>query len=485
MDYESVIGLEVHAQLATKSKIFCGCTTEFGGEPNTHGCPVCLGMPGVLPVLNRKVVDYALRMALAVGSEIQPRSRFLRKNYFYPDLPKGYQISQYQSETEPPLAIGGGIEIAVNGTEKTIRLRRIHMEEDAGKSVHDEAYVRENESLVDVNRCGVPLLEIVTEPDIRSPEEAYLYLTKLRQILIYLGICEGNMEEGNVRIDTNISVRPEGSSELGTLAEIKNMNSFRNVLRALEYERERQISLLEDGEHVAHETLQWDPERNVTSPMRSKEDSDDYRYFPEPDLVPVEVDQAWIEEVRTQIPELPEEKRARFVREYGLREYDAEVLATSRDVADYYERCVAEGADPRQASNWVMGDVLRELGERDIEIRAFRVEAGQLAAMIRLIEDGTISGKIAKAVFEEMANTGEDPKTIVEQKGLVQITDEGAISGVVEEILAEHPEEIERYRSGQKKLLGFFVGQVMRATKGKANPKTVNELLRQRLETGD
>ena len=484
MDYESVIGLEVHAQLATKSKIFCGCTTEFGGEPNTHGCPVCLGMPGVLPVLNRKVVDYALRMALAVGSEIQPRSRFLRKNYFYPDLPKGYQISQYQSETEPPLAIGGGIEITANGTEKTIRLRRVHMEEDAGKSVHDEAYVRENESMVDVNRCGVPLLEIVTEPDIRSPEEAYQYLTKLREILIYLGICEGNMEEGNIRIDTNISIRPVGASELGTLAEIKNMNSFRNVLRALEYERERQISVIEAGGEVVHETLQWNPDRNVTSPMRSKEYSEDYRYFPEPDLVPVEVDQAWIDAVRAQIPELPEEKRARFVREYGLREYDAEVLVASRDVAEYYEQCVAEGADPTQVSNWVMGDVLRELRESDADIRSFRVRPGELAEMIRMIEDGTISGKIAKTVFEEMANTGDDPKAIVERQGLVQITDEGSLAATTASILADHPDEVERYRSGQRKLLGFFVGQVMKATKGKANPKMVNELLRQRLEAG-
>jgi len=479
-DYEAVIGLEVHAQLLTESKIFCSCPTTFGGEPNTQGCPVCLGMPGVLPVLNRKAVELAIKAALALNCEIQPRSRFLRKNYFYPDLPKGYQISQYQSQSEMPLATGGYIDLGVDGRGKRVRLVRVHMEEDAGKLVHYEEYVSENESLFDVNRCGVPLIEIVSEPDMRSPEEAYSYLAKLKQILEYVGVSDCNMEEGSLRCDANVSVRLRGETLLGTKTEVKNMNSFRNVQKALEAEIERQIGILEDGGEIVQETLQWDPERGAVVPMRRKEYADDYRYFPEPDLLPIEVDMEWVERLRSELPELPDARKARFVSEYGIPSYDAEVLTSTREIADYYEECVRLGADPKAASNWVMGDVLRVVRDRK-DLSGFKVTPGHLAGMIRLIKDGVISGKIAKSVFEEMVKTGFPPEDVVKSKGLVQITDSDELERVVEEVLSESPNEVERYRSGRKQLFGFFMGQVMRKTRGKANPKLVGDILRRKL----
>ncbi|RKY72727.1 MAG: Asp-tRNA(Asn)/Glu-tRNA(Gln) amidotransferase GatCAB subunit B [Candidatus Latescibacterota bacterium] len=481
MEYETMIGLEIHAQLSTKSKIFCGCSTEFGDQPNTHGCPICLGMPGVLPVLNHKAVEYALKLALAVGSEIQPRSRFLRKNYFYPDLPKGYQISQYQSESEPPLATGGSIEIEVDSHTKRIRLRRIHMEEDAGKLVHEEEYVPEGQSLFDVNRCGVPLIEIVTEPDINSPEEAYQFLSKLKQILVYLGICEGNMEKGNIRIDTNISVRPKGAPQLGTRTEIKNMNSLHNLQRALETEIKRQVGLLERGGKVIQQTMTWDAKREIIAPMRSKEESHDYRYFPEPDLVPIEVDKQWLEKLKADMPELPTARRRRFVQQYNLPEYDAEVLTASRGLADYYEECVKSGASPKMASNWVMGEVNRVLNEKKITPQELSVTPESLAELLQLVSNGTLSTKIARDVFAEMVQTGRRAGKIVKEKGLVQLTDRGKLGEVIDEVLAENPDQREQYLAGKKQLLGFFVGQVMKKTQGKANPKLANQILQDRL----
>ena len=484
MKYEAIIGLEVHAQLSTQSKIFCGCAVQFGGAPNTQGCPVCLGMPGVLPVLNKKGVESTLRAALAVDGEIMPRSRFLRKNYFYPDLPKGYQISQYQSHSEDPLSVGGRIEIEVDGGKKTIRLIRIHMEEDAGKSVHEEAYVAEDESLFDVNRCGVPLIEIVSEPDLRTPEEAYAYLVKLRQILIYLGVCEGNMEEGNVRTDANVSIRYEKDGQMvGTaISEIKNMNSFRNAQKAIEAAIARQIEMVEDGEKVTKETLLFDAGTGTVRLMRSKEEAHDYRYFPEPDLVPIEVDRAWIEEIRSQLPEMPHARRTRFIRDYKLPEYDAGILTSTRQLANYYERCLSYGVDPKLASNWVMGDVLRELKDATADPSDFPVSPDHLAKMLNMITEGTISGKIAKTIFEEMIKTEDDPEKIVRKKGLVQITDESVLEEAIDDALAAHPAEVAQYRTGRKKLLGFFMGQIMKATKGKANPKLVNQMLRRKLD---
>jgi len=473
-EYETVIGLEVHAQLKTKSKIFCSCSTEFGKDPNENTCPVCMGMPGVLPVLNKRAVEYAVKMALAVNCKINKRSIFARKNYFYPDLPKGYQISQY----ELPVAEHGYITVQVGGKEKKIGITRIHMEEDAGKSVHSSA---ENVSFVDLNRTGVPLIEIVSEPDIRSPEEAVAYLKALRSILVYLDICDGNMEEGSFRCDANVSIRPKGQKEFGTRTELKNMNSFRHVQRALEYEIERQIDLVEDGEKVVQETRLYDAEKNITKPMRGKEEAHDYRYFPDPDLVPLVLKDEWIEAWRQELPELPAAKQDRFVQEYDLPVYDAEVLTAERDLADFFEQTVKIYNQPKKVSNWIMGEVLRELNEAKINISQSKFRPENLAKLIKIIDDGLISGKIGKSIFSEIFNTGQDPEEYVRDKGMVQISDSSALEQVVEEVLASLPKEVERYKSGQTKLLGFFVGQVMKKTKGQANPGLVNKILREKL----
>lgn len=478
--YEAVVGLEVHAQLSTNSKIFCGCSTKFGNAPNSNVCPVCLGMPGVLPVLNKQVVDYAIRMGLATNCSIAPRSIFARKNYFYPDLPKGYQISQY----EEPICRNGYIDIELDdGTTKRIGITRIHMEEDAGKSIHDAG----NETLVDVNRCGTPLLEIVSEPDIRSAHEAYQYLYKIWQTVKYLGICDGNMEEGSLRCDANVSVRLKGETTFGTKTEVKNMNSFSNVERAIGFEIRRQIDLIEEGGTVVQQTLLWDAQKNVIAPMRSKEEAHDYRYFPDPDLVPVVVNKEWISHIQSSLPESADAKRKRFVESFGLPKYDADVLTEERDRAEYFEAAVngltgKSSESIKSVSNWVMTDVLRVVNEEKISITDFPVSAVHLAAMVNLIIDGTISNKIAKEVFDEVLKTKEHPKSIVERKGLVQISDTGAIEKEIDAVLAKFSNEISRYRSGEAKLIGFFVGETMKVMKGKANPKVVNEILKKKLE---
>ncbi len=474
MKYEAIIGLEVHAQLLTESKIFCDCSTKFGAPPNTHVCPICLGMPGVLPVLNKRVVEFAMKMALATHCRINPFSVFARKNYFYPDLPKGYQISQY----EYPLAEDGWVEIEVNGQKKRIGIIRIHMEEDAGKLIHDPYRPI---SYVDFNRTGVPLIEIVSKPDIRSPEEAVAYLKKLRTILRYLGICDGNMEEGSFRCDANISLRPIGSEKFGTKTELKNMNSFRHVQRALAYEIERQAAILDEGGTIVQETRLWDESKGITRSMRGKEEAHDYRYFPDPDLVPVEIDEAWIEEVRETLPELPDEKKERFITQYNLRSYDADVLTSSKELADYFEAVVKACNNPKLASSWVMSELLGKLHQDKKEITECPIPPERLGELIRLIADGTISGKIGKTVFEEMYDTGRAPSEIVKKKGLVQITDENVLREIAEKILAAHPKEVEQYKAGKEKLLGFFIGQMMKETKGKANPQLANKIFKELL----
>jgi aspartyl-tRNA(Asn)/glutamyl-tRNA(Gln) amidotransferase subunit B len=474
MEFETVIGLEVHAQLLTDTKIFCNCSTKFGAAPNSHTCPVCLGMPGVLPVLNKKVVEYAMKMALATDCTINPSNSFARKNYFYPDLPKGYQISQYAY----PLAEHGHVALDVNGKQKKIGITRIHMEEDAGKLIHDE---HNPVSYVDLNRTGVPLIEIVSEPDMRSPEEATDYLRRLHEILVYLEICDGNMEEGSFRCDANVSIRPKGREEFGTRAELKNMNSFRNVQRALEYEVKRQQYIVENGGTVIQETRLWDDAQGVTNSMRSKEEAHDYRYFPDPDLVPIVIDDAWVERIRRELPELPLPKRERFIREYQIPVYDAGVLTADRALAAYYEEVVKLCGKPKQASNWVMGDVLRFLNEEKRDIRSCPIAAGSLAEMVSLIEDGTISGKMAKDIIDEMYKTGKPPRDIIAEKGMVQITDEAALTETIQAILSANPGQLGDYRGGKDKLFGFFVGQVMKATQGKANPQLVNNLLKKML----
>ncbi|MGC2422852.1 MAG: Asp-tRNA(Asn)/Glu-tRNA(Gln) amidotransferase subunit GatB [Nitrospirota bacterium] len=474
MQYEPVIGLEVHAQLKTASKIFCGCSTKFGQGPNSQTCQVCIGMPGVLPVLNKTAMDYIIKTGLAVHSEIAPYSRFARKNYFYPDLPKGYQISQY----ELPVCLGGYVDVVVAGLVKRVGLTRIHLEEDAGKNLHEGI---EGASHVDLNRTGVPLMEIVSEPDIRSAEEAAEYMRKLRAILRYIEVCDGNMEEGSLRCDANVSVRPVGQKEFGTRAELKNMNSFKNVQKAIDYEIKRQVAVIEDGGKVVQESRLWDANQNITISMRSKEEAHDYRYFPEPDLVPVEVSKEWLEAVRATMPELPDAKRERFVSEYGIPDYDAMVLTESRALADYYESAAKLSGEPKVASNWIMGDVLRKLKEDGIEPEQCPLPPERLAGMIKLIGSGTISGKIAKTVFEEIYNSEKSAEEVVSEKGLVQISDEGEISKIIDEVIAANPVNVEQYRAGKVALIGFFVGQVMKKTGGKANPGMVNELLRRKL----
>ncbi|MEW6681680.1 MAG: Asp-tRNA(Asn)/Glu-tRNA(Gln) amidotransferase subunit GatB [Nitrospirota bacterium] len=472
--YETVIGLEVHAQLLTRSKMFCGCSTTFGSAANTQVCPVCLGMPGVLPVVNRRAVEFAIRLGLAVNAHIADTSRFARKNYFYPDLPKGYQISQY----ELPICEGGWLEVALDGGTKRVSLIRAHLEEDAGKNLHD---IGDGESHVDLNRAGTPLLEIVSAPDLRSSDEAVAYLKTLRELVVYLGICDGNMEEGSFRCDANVSIRPLGSETYGTRVELKNINSFRYVKRAIEYEVQRQIDQVESGQRIVQETRLFDPQRGVTASMRTKEDAHDYRYFPEPDLVPLAPPAAWIEEIRTGLPELPEAKRARFAAQYGLSSYDATVLTGSRALAEYYEAVVRQGGPAKAAANWIMSELLALLNADGLEIEACRVTPKSLAALFALMENGTISGKIAKTVFEEMYRTGAEPDAVVAAKGLTQVSDAGELAAVIDQVLADSPKELEQYRSGKDKLFGFFVGQVMKRTQGKANPAKVNELLKARL----
>jgi aspartyl-tRNA(Asn)/glutamyl-tRNA(Gln) amidotransferase subunit B len=478
MKYEAVIGLEVHAQMLTETKIFCRCSTKFGSEPNTQACPICIGMPGVLPVLNKKVLEFAIKTGLAMKCRISPYSRFARKNYFYPDLPKGYQISQY----ELPICEHGYIEIVVDSNIKKIGITRIHMEEDAGKNIHEGAGIF---SFVDLNRAGVPLMEIVSEPDIRSPVEAAEYMKKLRTILRYLGVCDGNMEQGSLRCDANVSIRPAGQKKFGIRTEVKNINSFKFVEKALEYEIKRQIEVVENGGKVIQETRLWDSVRGVTESMRGKEEAHDYRYFPEPDLVPIMVEQKWIDEIRSSLPELPDIKRERFVSGYGLPENDADLLISEKAIADWFEEATASYAlsvsGPKVVSNWMMGELTRLLNEGNETIEECSVRPSQLADMLKLIDKGTISGKIAKTVFEEMYKTGRDAELIVKEKGLVQIIDKDVINEAVDNVIFKYPKEVERYKSGEEKLMGFFVGQVMKLTKGKANPQMVNELLKKKL----
>ena len=474
MDFEPVIGLEVHTQLKTSTKIFCSCANEFGLPPNTNVCPVCLGMPGTLPVLNKTVVDYAIRLGIAIQAEIAPKSVIARKNYFYPDLPKGYQISQY----EQPIAERGSLTVHTSAGEKTIGITRIHIEEDAGKLVHDDY---QPVSYCDMNRCGTPLIEIVSEPDIRTAEEAAAYVKEMRELIRYLDISDGNMEEGSLRCDANVSLRPVGQKEFGTRAEIKNMNSFRSVQRAIEFEIRRQRALLEAGEEVVQETRLYNADKNETFSMRGKEEAHDYRYFPDPDLIPIVIDQAWIETRTMDLPELPAAKRARFREELGLPEYDAEVLTASRKTADYFERAAQVSGNAKAASNWVMTNVLAELKNPDAELDDFNATAESLGELIKLIDQGDISGKIAKDVFEEMVASGQGPREIVEAKGLTQISDEGDLELIIDRIMEANPDNVERYRAGKKKLMGFFVGQVMKETKGQANPKLVNQILGKKL----
>ncbi len=479
MNYEPTIGLEVHAQMITESKIFCGCSTRFGDEPNQNTCPVCMGFPGVLPVLNKKVVEFAIRVGIATHCEIARTSRWERKNYFYPDLPKGYQISQY----ELPLCTNGYIDIEVNGREKRVRLTRIHMEEDAGKNIHDQ---RSDHSLVDLNRAGVPLVEIVSEPDVTCAEEAGRYLRRLRAILQYLEVCDGNMEEGSFRCDANVSIRPKGSKKLGTKAEVKNMNSFKAVEKALEYEIRRQEQLLSEGGRVVQETRLWDADREVTRSMRSKEHAHDYRYFPDPDLLPLVIDESWIQEISENMPELPEARKNRFMTDYGLPNYDAELLTSRKDVADYYEAAVKVHSNPKAISNWIVGDLFRVIKERKLDerprITSWPVRAEHLGEMVRMIDQGKISGKIAKTLFDEMLDKQVSPEKLVKEKGLEQISDLGSIEKDVDQVLAAHSQQVADYRAGKDKVFGFLVGQVMKSTKGKANPKIVNEILRKKIE---
>ncbi|XCN73838.1 MAG: Asp-tRNA(Asn)/Glu-tRNA(Gln) amidotransferase subunit GatB [Candidatus Electrothrix aestuarii] len=472
MEFETVIGLEVHAQMKTKSKIFCGCSTEFGAPPNTHTCPVCLGMPGSLPVLNKQVVENGIKLALATDSTINKENRFARKNYFYPDLPKGYQISQF----ELPIAEHGQLEIEVDGQKKTIGITRAHMEEDAGKLVHDDL---EPNSYVDLNRTGTPLLEIVSEPDLRSPEEAVAYLKKLHGIVRYLDICDGNMQEGSFRCDANISLRPKGQEEFGTRTELKNMNSFRNVQLALEYEERRQRDVLLDGGSVTQATLLWNPDANRTEAMRGKEEAHDYRYFPDPDLVPVQIDEDWIERVQGELPELAGERKQRFMDDMGLPEDVAATLTSSRDLADFFEQVCTEYNNPKKVSNFITTELLREYSPE--QINDCPVSAPQLAALLQMVEKNTISGKIAKTVFAEMLESGDDPEKIVKDKGLVQMSDEGELVAIVREIIDANPEQAQQFRDGKTKVMGFFVGQLMQKTKGKANPQMANKLFAQEL----
>ncbi|USG66457.1 Asp-tRNA(Asn)/Glu-tRNA(Gln) amidotransferase subunit GatB [Brevibacillus ruminantium] len=468
--FETVIGLEVHAELATNSKIFCGCPTEFGAPPNTHTCPICLGHPGVLPVTNKQAVEFAMKAALALNCEISRETKFDRKNYFYPDSPKAYQISQF----DQPIGYNGWIDIEVNGETKRIGITRLHLEEDAGKLTHSDFG---GDSLVDFNRVGVPLIEIVSEPDLRSPEEARAYLEKLKAIIQYTGVSDVRMEQGSLRCDANVSIRPVGQAEFGTKTELKNMNSFRNVQVALEYEVDRQREVVSSGGKIVQETRRWDENNKKTISMRSKEEAHDYRYFPDPDLVRMQISEEWIEAVRATIPELPDARQARYVNEYGLSQSDAGVITISKDTADFFDETVKTGADPKAAANWLMVELLGYLNAGNLTLADVKITPAGLGEMIKLIENGTISSKIAKTVFKEMVETGKEPKKIVEEKGLVQISDEGALLQIVQEVVNNSPQAVADYKSGNDKAIAFFVGQVMKQTRGKANPPMVNKLL--------
>lgn len=480
MKYEAVIGLEVHTELQTKTKIFCSCRTSFGADPNTNVCPVCLGLPGVLPVLNKKVLEYAVRAGLALNCEISRFSKFDRKNYYYPDLPKNFQTSQF----DLPICEHGYLDVEVEGEKRRIRITRAHMEEDAGKLVHHGTSITDSDySLVDYNRTGTPLLEIVSEPDMRSAKEAVAYMEKMRAILQYVGISDCRMEEGSLRCDANVSVRPVGQKELGTKTEIKNINSFKGVERAIEYEAMRQAELLEDGGKVVQETRTWDEKEGVTKSMRTKEEANDYRYFPEPDLVPFTVSDEYIENIRKSLPELPDARKERYMKEFGLSSEDAVFMTNDKATADYFEAAVDAGADPKACVNWLMGEFASQLSTDGIEIAKAPVSAENLAALLKLISKGTISGKIAKKVFATMWKEGGNPEEIVKAQGLVQISDTAELSELVDEVVGKNPKAVEDFKAGKKKAVGALVGQIMKATKGKANPRVINELLNKKLQS--
>ena len=472
MEFEAVIGLEVHAQLSTATKMFCRCSTEFGQEPNSNTCPVCLGLPGVLPTINQTAVRYTIMLGLATNCAIRNDSQFARKNYFYPDSPKAYQISQF----DRPICENGWIDIEVGGEIKRVGITRIHMEEDAGKLVHDGD--DPNASYVDLNRAGTPLVEIVSEPDIRSAAEAKAYMEKIHSIVTYLEICNGNMEKGNLRCDANVSIRPMGDKKFGIRTETKNLNSFRNVQAAIEYEITRQKEMVLDGEAIIQQTRLWDANKKASKGMRTKEDSDDYRYFPCPDLPIVRFEDSLVEELRTALPELPDAKRERFLSQYSLSDHDASVLVADKNFADYFEVVVKQDTDTKTAANWIMGDMAKSLNEAGVSINECQVSPSMLAEMLRLIGDGTISGKIAKTVFEEMFKSGKDASAVVEAKGLKQVSDEGALTEICQSIVSANPSQVEQFRAGKVKVLGFFVGQVMKQTKGQANPQMVNQILK-------
>ncbi len=475
MNYETVIGLEVHAELKTNTKIYCGCINEFGGEPNTHTCPICSGMPGTLPVLNKRVVDFAIKAGLAMNCSITQYSKQDRKNYFYPDLPKAYQISQF----DLPLCQNGYVDIVVNGETKRIGITRIHIEEDAGKLVHDD-YA--NCSIADYNRCGVPLIEIVSEPDLRSPEEAHVFLETLKTILEYTEVSDCKMQEGSLRCDVNLSLRPEGQKEFGTRCEMKNINSFRAAVRSMEYEQKRQTEVLSNGGIINQETRRWDDVKGESIVMRTKEDAQDYRYFPEPDLLPMIISDEWIEEIRSTIPELPEQRKSRYISEFGLPEYDAFLLTSSKKTADYFDETVSLGASPKAVSNWMMGDIAKFINDKELEAGDIPFAPAQLKALIDLIEKGTISNSAAKKVLAEMFAQPEEPEKIVERLGLSQVSDEGALMAMVQEVLAQNPQSIVDYKAGKDRALGFLMGQVMRVSKGKANPQVINQMLKEALD---
>ncbi len=470
MKYETVIGLEVHAELCTDSKIFCGCTTAFGGEPNTHTCPICTGMPGTLPVLNRRAVEYAVKAGLAVNCSISPFSKMDRKNYFYPDLPKAYQISQF----DLPLCKSGYLDIQAGEDAKRIRIHRIHLEEDAGKLLHDQW---DAGSLVDYNRCGVPLIEIVTEPDLSSADEAKVFLETLKSILEYSQVSDCKMQEGSLRCDVNVSIRPVGQKELGTRTEMKNLNSFSAAYRAVNFETARQISVLEDGGNIQQETRRWDDDKGRSYSMRSKEEAQDYRYFPDPDLVPIVLEQDFIEGIRNSLPELPAAKQKRYMEAYGLPAYDAALLTSSFDLATLFEETVALSGNPKTVSNWLMGDLLRLVKDRGLEMDTIKLVPENLAKLLSLVENKSISNSMAKTVFEEMFDTGKDAEAIVEEKGLKQISDEGPLLLIIDRIIEANPRSVQDYKSGKAKAVGFLMGQVMRETKGQANPQMINELI--------